>query len=312
MDHWSELPDDGEKKSYSWIGTCYADAKYGSCTNDIRGARDRCGTHKLPTDVNNFHPRCSTCVASIGWSGATRVRKNGDECRKCGGIDDMGWSPRFRENLTLDACCRRKRVSDLVSSGAIEREKRPPRYDGDQAYRVDMFINHGTHVEIIEIDEDAHDSRDHCEELNRLRVIAQWDGRSVNVYRVNPDRRGFEISEKVTKAWVRENSNGRAVTRQYLDGDLKIPGVKRENLDRTINLLEQAMFEKNLENCVVYIDYPLGSEHLAPFLEKDEKDEKVGLEQLKNLYILSKIIGYRRAYTLYTAVVVNIILVWGR
>ena len=134
-----------------------------------------------------------------------------------------------------------------------------------------MFINHGTHVEIIEIDEDAHRPRDHCEELRRLRVIAQWDGqRSVNVYRVNPDRRGFEISEKVRKAWVREISNGRAVTRQYLDGDLEIPGVKRENLDRTINLLEQAMFEKNLENCVVYIDYPLGSGHLAPFLEKVE------------------------------------------
>ena len=204
------------------------------------------------------------------------MKKNGDECRACGGVDDAGWSPRFRENLTYDACYRRKPVSDLVSSGAtIEREQRPPRYDGDQAYRVDMFINHGTHVEIIEIDEDAHRSRDPCEELKRLRVIAQWDGRSVNVYRVNPDRRGFDISEKVTKAWVRENSNGRAVTRQYLDGDLEIPGVKRENLDRTINLLEQA-FEKNLENCVVYIDYPLGSGHLAPFLEKKDKIEIIG------------------------------------
>ena len=273
MEHWNEILDDGVKKLYSWTGTCYAWAMYGSCTDDIRGTRDRCSKHKLPTDVNNHSPRCSTCVASIGWPGATHVKKNGDECKTCGGIKDTGWSPRFRENLALDAFCRREYVSDLVSSGAtIEREKRPPRYESDPAYRADLAIDHGTHVEIIEIDEDAHGTRDHCDELKRLRAVVQWDGRPVNVYRVNPDRPGFKISEQVTKAWVRENSNGRAVTQRYLAGDLEIPGVKRENLDRTIGLLEQAMSEKKWENCVVYIDYPLEKSHIVPFLEKDETE----------------------------------------
>jgi hypothetical protein len=274
MEHWNEIPDDGVKESYMWTGTCYAHAKYGSCTNDIRGTLDRCATHKLPTDVDNANRRCITCVASIGWSDATRVEKNGDECKTCGGIKDTGWSPRFRENLALDAFCHRKCMPDLKSSGAtIEREKRPPRYESDPAYRTDLAIDRGTRVEIIEIDEDAHGSRDQCNELRRLQAVVQWDARPVNVYRVNPDRPGFAISEKVTKAWVRENSNGRVVTRQYLDDDLEIPGVKRENLDRTVDLLEQAMFGlKKWENCVVYIDYPLDSEHLAPFLEKRDTE----------------------------------------
>ena len=273
MEHWNEILDDGVKKSYLWTGTCYKCAIYGSCTDDIRGTQDRCRTHKLPTDVDNCHPRCSTCVASIGWSGATQVKKNGDECKTCGGIKDTGWSPRFRENLALDAFCH-KCVSDLASSGAtIEREKRPPRYESDPAYRADLVIDHGTHLEIIEIDEDAHGPRDQCDELKRLRAVVQWDGRPVNVYRVNPDRPGFKISEQVTKAWVRENSNGRAVTRQYLAGDLEIPGINRENLDRTVDLLEQAMSEKKLENCVVYIDYPLEKNvHIVPFLKKDETE----------------------------------------
>jgi hypothetical protein len=275
MEHWNEIPDDGVKQSYSWTGTCYAGAKYGLCTNDIQGTLDRCGTHKLPTDVDNFHPRCITCVASIGWSDATRVQKNGDECKTCGGIKDTWWSPRFRENLALDAFCH-KCMSDIESSGAtIEREKRPPRYESDPAYRTDLAIDRGTRVEIIEIDEDAHGSRDQCVELKRLQAVVQWDARPVNVYRVNPDRPGFEISEKVTKAWVRENSNGRAVTRQYLatgKHHLEIPGVKRENLDRTVDLLEQAMSKKKWENCVVYIDYPLDNVHLAPFLEKDNTE----------------------------------------
>ena len=271
MGHWNEILDDVVKESYLWTGTCYAWAMYGSCTDDIRGTRDRCWKHKLSTDVNNHHSRCSTCVASIGWPGATRVKKNGDECKTCGGIDDTGWSPRFRENLALDAFCRREYVSDIASSGAtIEREKRPPKIQSDPAYRADLAIDRGTHVEIIEIDEDAHGSRDLCDELRRLRAVVQWDGRSVNVYRVNPDRPRFEISKKVTKAWVRENSNGRAVTQQYLAGDLEIPVVKRKNLDRTIGLLEQAMFEKKWKNCVVYIDYPLENVHLAPFLKKDD------------------------------------------
>jgi hypothetical protein len=271
MEHWDELPDDVVKKLYSWTGTCYACAKYGSCTDDIRGTRDRCGTHNLSTDVNNADPRCSTCVASIGWPGATQVKRNGDECKTCGGIKDTGWSPRFRENLALDAFCRRKYVSDIASSGAtVEREKRPPRYESDPAYRTDLAIDSGTHVEIIEIDEDAHGTRNHCDELKRLRAVVQWDGRPVNVYRVNPDRPGFEISKTVTKAWVRENSNGRAVTQRYLAGDLEIPGINHKNLVRTIDLLEQAMSEKKWENCVVYIDYPLNNVHIAPFLEKDD------------------------------------------
>jgi len=202
------------------------------------------------------------------------VQKNGDECKTCGGITDTGWSPRFRENLALDALCRRKHMTRLKSSGlaTIEREKRPPRYESDPAYRTDLAIDRGTRVEIIEIDEDAHGSRNQCVELKRLQTVVQWDARPVNVYRVNPDRPGFEISGRVTKAWVRENSNGRAVTRQYLAGDLEIPGVKHENLVRTVGLLEQAMFEKKWENCVVYIDYPLDSEHLAPFLEKRDTE----------------------------------------
>ena len=270
MEHWNEIPDDGVKKSYSWTGTCYAQGIYGSCRDDIRGTRDRCGTHKLPTDVNNHNSRCVTCVASIGWSDATRVRKNGDECQTCGGIKDTGWSPRFRECLALDAF-RHKCMSRLESPGAtIAREKRPPQIQSDPAYRADLAIDRGTHVEIVEIDEDAHGSRDQCDELKRLQAVVQWDARRpVNVYRVNPDRPGFKISKKVTKAWVRGNSDGGAVTRRYLADELEIPGVNRENLDRTVGLLEQAMFEKNWENCVVYIDYPVDNVHLAPFLKKD-------------------------------------------
>jgi hypothetical protein len=255
--HWTALDDVEAKKAFEWTGACYKSAMYGPTFDDgnVRGPRERCGDHKLADDVNNHSSRCSVCVAALGWRWATIAR---GKCAPCNGgkCNADQWFPLMRQSLWIGFW--QRNVS--LAGATITHESREKLLEEDKLWRIDTRVDRadGT-VDLIEIDEGAHWARSVCEELGRLRAVVQIPGKQVRVVRVNPDRPGKQIAAKITRgAVVRllEEKGGQLT----FDDKLAMEEVKKENLERSARLVEEA---RNVPpGHVVYVDYPLKSPHL--------------------------------------------------
>ena len=271
LSHWTGLDDD-EKKAYKWTGTCYNFARYGPAGN-VQGPKERCPAHRKAGDIDNTHPRCITCVAVLGWSEATMIDNPG-ECARCRGTTDDQWFPLIRQGLWTGYWQRHA----ALGGATIIHEWRMQLYKDDKLARIDLRIDRadGHTIDLIEIDEEAHWRYDVCDELARLRIVAQADpGKRVRVIRVNPDRPQHTIAKKITKKWVKELGGGGAVGR-FLDGELEIGQVSMTNLERSTRLVEQVRRDEKYVNHVVYVDYPMSSPHLANVIGHHDDVKIVG------------------------------------
>ncbi len=254
--HWTALDDVEAKKAFEWTGACHKRPIYGPTFDDgnVRGPRERCGDHKLADDVNNHNSRCSVCVAALGWRWATIANRG--KCGPCNGGNADQWFPLMRQSLWIGFW--QRNVS--LAGATITHESREKLLEEDKLSRIDTRVDRADgSVDLIEIDEGAHWDRAVCEELGRLRAVVQIPGKQVRVVRVNPDRPGKQIAAKITRgAVVRllEEKGGQLT----FDDKLAMEEVKKENLERSARLVEEA---RNVPpGHVVYVDYPLESPHL--------------------------------------------------
>jgi hypothetical protein len=262
LKHWTGLDDDAKK--FEWTGTCYKDAKYGPVlqNGDVQGTVERCGDHTLVNDVNNHNPRCTDCVAALGWRRARQVAKNG-KCAKCKGEHGDAWVPLVRQMMLTGFW--RDHAKELLAGATIKDESREKLLDEDKVARVDMRIDHADdmdddEVDLFEIDEEAHRYRPVCGELEKLVKIIQIPGKRTRLVRVNPDRPDYEITEKITRSAVAAlvKEKGRRYT---LDEILAMPQVLKDNLLRTVGFMDKA--RRVPTGHVIYLDYPLNSPHLV-------------------------------------------------
>jgi hypothetical protein len=262
LEHWTGLDDDAKK--FEWTGTCYKYAIYGPVlqNGDVQGTTERCCVHNLVNDVNNLNPRCTDCVAALGWRRARQVAKNG-KCAKCKGEHGDAWVPLVRQMMLTGFW--RDHAKELLAGATIKDESREKLLDEDKVARVDMRIDHADdmdddEVDLFEIDEEAHRYRPVCGELEKLVKIIQIPGKRTRLVRVNPDRPDYEITEKITRSAVAAlvKEKGRRYT---LDEILAMPQVLKDNLLRTVGFMDKA--RRVPTGHVIYLDYPLNSPHLV-------------------------------------------------
>ena len=273
LKHWTVLDDDA-KKAFEWTGTCYKRAIFGPDlqNGDVQSTKQnvRCGDHKLVSgdhkDVDNTSPRCIMCVATMPphLGKATMVKKYGECCASCKDEHGDQWYPLVRQTVVVGSW--RNHAKELLAGATIKDESREKLLDEDKLARVDVRIDHADdmdddQVDLFEIDEKAHFDRYPCVELEKLRNIIQIPGKRTRLVRVNPDRpRHKVITEKISRKEVAEliEEKGRKLT---LDEILAMSQVDKENLRRTVNLIEEA--RRVPTGHVIYLDYPLNSKHLV-------------------------------------------------
>jgi len=190
--------------------TCEHDECMKRAVFDIEGGKGRfCGEHKKIGMVDVKNKRCLTCHV-----GASNKAYKG-YCYRCF-IHTFPDNNIVRNHKTKERC-----VADFVRAHF-------PEYDlsfdtriegGCSRRRPDIYIDMGSHVVIIEIDENQHDTYENsCENKRLMEMFIDAGNRPVIMIRFNPD--GYKTYDKrVSSCWGTTTDRGLCKVKESKHGE---------------------------------------------------------------------------------------------
>ena len=145
--------------------TCKEPAIYGV------GVPIRCENHKEPDDINHVERRCVSCSL-------TMILNKDDKCQYC--------DPNEFNKTRL---AKQNRVKQWLDANDIKYDSCDRRIEHGQCfdYRPDFIFDCGTHMVVLEVDENQHKERAELCECVRMVNIFQSFGMPTKFVRYNPD-----------------------------------------------------------------------------------------------------------------------------
>jgi hypothetical protein len=144
------------------------------------GVPVRCEQHKEPDDLNHVERTCVSC-------NLTMILNKDDKCQYC--------DPNEFNKTRL---AKQNRVKQWLDANDIEYDSCDRRIENGQCfdYRPDFMFDCGTHMVVLEIDENQHKERAELCECVRMVNIFQSFGMPTKFVRYNPDPYRMEESKK--------------------------------------------------------------------------------------------------------------------
>jgi len=267
-----------------------------------KGKPVACTFHKTSEMFNVVHPRCPMCEVITGYKYSTMIYPPHIQCRSCRNTKDDLTIPRFKEIVLLksfvlairkiypNALC----IENMVATSDVDIHKK---------YRPDLIVTvDDEHRVVIEIDENGHNDRHPCNELERLRYIAQLKSGTnakTSVVRLNPDNTSPPIFHKIPtkRDSVLYNETYESVLIYDIDPWLskikKVPMldfcVDKDALDAHVEeTVREFLWARSQNTSVVtYIGYSEDSVHLPP---RDAFIEERGVDIPVKRYSLCTIV----------------------
>ncbi len=142
-------------------------------------SRTRCELHKLENDFNYGEQRCKSCNLE-------EILDDGNYCKYCNPIKFMKHIKQ-KENTIRDLLLANhfQFTQDKISNGISCGRERP-----------DFVFDCGSHIVILEVDEDQHKHYQcECEQIRMINITQTFGGLSVFWIRYNPDN--FKTDKKI-------------------------------------------------------------------------------------------------------------------